>query len=86
MADGSLDLSLTAVQKEFNTGDVSVFVGDEEGDRFGDLIRFPFGLGEDALIGMFWPYRSPRYCHVFPTRECACRAIQAEQCNAHHLA
>jgi hypothetical protein len=32
------------------------------------------------------PSRSPRYRHVFPTRECACRAIRTEQRNAHHFA
>lgn len=29
----------TAIQKEINTGDVTAFAGDEEGDRFGDLNR-----------------------------------------------
>ena len=34
-----LDLALTAVDEEFTAGDVTAFVGGEERDRFGDLIR-----------------------------------------------
>src|SRR6202161_4249099 len=39
MADHSLDLALTAVDEEFTAGDVTAFVGGEERDRLGDLIR-----------------------------------------------
>jgi len=34
-----LDLALTAVDKEFTAGDVAAFVGGQERDRFGNLIR-----------------------------------------------
>ena len=39
VANRSLDLPLTAVDEEFNAGDVTAFVRGEERDGFGDLIR-----------------------------------------------
>jgi hypothetical protein len=69
MAGRSLDLALTAVDEEFTTGDVTTFIGGEEGDRFGDLIRGSRsaqrnGRSDGLSVVVLLLFRHPKACVV----------------------
>ncbi len=64
-AGRSLDLAQTAIHEEFTAGDVTAFVGGEESDRFGDLIRgsrsaqrYGRGDGPDVVVQLL--FRHPK--------------------------
>jgi hypothetical protein len=69
MAGRSLDLVQTAVHEEFTAGDVTAFVGGEERDRFGDLIRGSRsarrnGRNDGLDVVVLLPFRHPKACVI----------------------
>src|ERR1700688_4211465 len=69
MAARSLDLAQTAVNEEFTTGDVAAFVGGEERNRFGDLIRGSRSAQRDGRsdgldVVVLLLFRHPKACLI----------------------